>query len=235
MRLFLSSKVAIGQAVDEETEVESELGLVPAVPELAGHAEAIAREEFDGLLVVRRGCAVEEVDLMGPCLTPLRRTSIDAALRDLALQPREKAAPRRPVVASDSVSSRSFCVAMSEAAQLDEIDAVVAVVVLRVAEQPASTAGDRDRGLGGGVLWREEIGMPGHRTDDQVFEAAFVVSVVTPRPPPSPPDRTPRLLEVHLAKHMRFVDLVRQPGGSFTHVEFAGDDVGDQTRSVFVG
>ena len=36
VKLFLSSKVAMGRAIDEETEVEGEAGLVLAVAELGG-------------------------------------------------------------------------------------------------------------------------------------------------------------------------------------------------------
>jgi hypothetical protein len=42
-----------GQAVDEDYEIERALPLVAAVGKLAGHAEAIAREELDGRRVAR--------------------------------------------------------------------------------------------------------------------------------------------------------------------------------------
>ena len=44
---------------------------------------------------------------------------------------------------------------------------------MRVAEQPAGAAGDWRGGLGRDVLGREQVGVPSHRADDQVFEAAF--------------------------------------------------------------
>ena len=54
-----------GQAVDEEAEVEGELGVAGAVPELAGDAEAVQVVEGRGLCVAWGGCAVEEVEVVG--------------------------------------------------------------------------------------------------------------------------------------------------------------------------
>ena len=50
------------QPVDEEAEVERELGVVAAVVELPGHAEAVLLVEPVGCGVVRGGAAVEEVE-----------------------------------------------------------------------------------------------------------------------------------------------------------------------------
>ena len=50
-----------GQAVDEQHQVERELGLVPAVAELARHAEDVGLPERLGLVVAGRGAAVEEL------------------------------------------------------------------------------------------------------------------------------------------------------------------------------
>ena len=64
VRLFFSSNVAIGQAVDEQRQVERVGGLVPAVAKLAGDGEAVQREALGGLGVARRRRAVEQVDVV---------------------------------------------------------------------------------------------------------------------------------------------------------------------------
>ena len=50
------------QPVDKEAEVERELGVIAAVVELPGHAEAVLPVEPVGCGVVRGGGAVEEVE-----------------------------------------------------------------------------------------------------------------------------------------------------------------------------
>ena len=120
-----------------------------------------------------------------------------------------------------------------EAAELDEVDAVVAVVVVRIAEQPAGAAGDGSGGLGRDVLGREQIGVPGHRADDQVFEAALGrVGGHASTGSSSSTSGSSARLDVDLVERLRLVDLVRQPRRGFADVELAGDDVGDQAGAV---
>ena len=54
-----------GQAVDEQGQIERELGLVAAVAQLAGDAEAVGGEALGGLGVAGRRGAVEEVQAWG--------------------------------------------------------------------------------------------------------------------------------------------------------------------------
>ena len=86
------------QAVDEEAQVERELRLVAAVAELPRDAEAVGGVALGGLVVAGRGRAVEEVEVMRAVLDPVAQHVDGAALRDLALQPRQELAPRRPVL-----------------------------------------------------------------------------------------------------------------------------------------
>ena len=103
------------QAVDEQAEVERELRLVGAVAELPRDAEAVAREELDRRLVVRRRRPVEEVDVVRPVLDPVAEDVDRAALRDLALQPREEAcAASARRCRARARRARSSCVAMTK-------------------------------------------------------------------------------------------------------------------------
>src|SRR6266508_873723 len=70
------------QAIDEQAEVERELRLVGAVPELARDAEAVARKPLDRLLVVRRRSAVEEVDVVRAVLDAVAQDVDSPAARD---------------------------------------------------------------------------------------------------------------------------------------------------------
>ncbi len=87
-----------GQAVDEEAQVERELGLVAAVAQLAGDAEAVGGVALAGLRVARRGRAVEEVEVVRAVLDAVAQHVDDAALGDLALQAGQELAPRRAVL-----------------------------------------------------------------------------------------------------------------------------------------
>ena len=74
-----------GQPVDEEAEVEGELGVAGAVPELAGDAEAVQAIEGRGLVVAGGGGAVEEVEVVGAVVDPVPEHVDGAAPRDLAM------------------------------------------------------------------------------------------------------------------------------------------------------
>ena len=81
------------QPVDEEAEVERELGVVAAVMELPRHAEAVLTVEPLGCGVVRGRRAVEEVEAVRPVLEALAQQVDGAALVDFALQPGQELAP----------------------------------------------------------------------------------------------------------------------------------------------
>ena len=86
------------QTVDEETKVESTLGLVTAVAELACDGEAVLRVAFSGGGVAGRRCTVEEFDVMWPVLDPLAEHVNHAAFADLALEAGQKLAPGRAIL-----------------------------------------------------------------------------------------------------------------------------------------
>ena len=86
------------QPVDEQGQVEGQLRLVAAVPQLAGDAEAVGGVSLDGCGIVGRGRAVEEVDVQRTVLDPVAQDVDRPALGDLALQAREEAAACRPVL-----------------------------------------------------------------------------------------------------------------------------------------
>ena len=74
-----------GQTVDEQAQVEGELRVVVAVPELPGHAEAVLQIQGRGLLVSRRRRAVHQVDLVRAVLHALSEHVDCAALGDFPL------------------------------------------------------------------------------------------------------------------------------------------------------
>src|SRR5688500_3217733 len=93
-------------------------------------------------------------------------------LRDLTLETREKFAPRRAVDAQLQGLQDLVLGCHEEAAQLNEIDAVLTVIVARVTEQPAGAAGHRRRGLGCDVRRDEDVRASAHTADDQLLETA---------------------------------------------------------------
>ena len=126
-----------GQAVDEEAQVERELRLVAAVAQLAGDAEAVRGVALRGLGVARRRRAVEQVELVRPVLDAVAQHVDDAALADLALQAGQELAPRRAVLVEVERLGRLGLGGLQEGAELRQVDAVLAVVVLGLAADPA--------------------------------------------------------------------------------------------------
>ena len=121
------------QAVDEQAQVQGKLGLVPAVAQLPGDAEAVLPIEDLGTLVPRRRRAVEQVDLVRPALDPLAQHVDAAALGDLALQAGQESAPRRAVLAQSQRCRDLGLRGAEEGRQLRQVEAELPVVVLRVA------------------------------------------------------------------------------------------------------
>ena len=161
------------QAVDEQAEVERELRLVAAVAELAGDAEAVGRVALDR----RRRCPATACRrrgrVMRAVLDAVAQHVDHAALGDLALEPGEEAAARRAVAVERERLGERPAASPRGTPRAGRGRRVLAVVVVRVAEQPAGAAGDGSGGLGRDVLGREQVDVPGHRADDQVFEAAL--------------------------------------------------------------
>ena len=87
------------QTVDEQAQIQREPGIVAAVSELPGDTEAVLLVQNPGLLIARRRCPVEQVDLMRSVLDPPAQHIDRAVPGDLTLQASQKLAPPRAVQA----------------------------------------------------------------------------------------------------------------------------------------
>ena len=126
-----------GEPVDEEPDVERALRVVPAVPELPGDAELVLEEAPLGRLVLGGGRAVEEVEVVGAVLDPVAQDVDRAALADLPLEAGEKLAAGWAVFVEADSGSGVRLGGVEEGAELDQVDAVLAVVVVMIAgDQP---------------------------------------------------------------------------------------------------
>ena len=74
-----------GEAVDEQPDVERALSVVTAVAKLARDGEAVLPEASLGFLVLGRGRAVEELEVVGTVLDAVAEDIDRAALGDLSL------------------------------------------------------------------------------------------------------------------------------------------------------
>ena len=161
------------QAVDEEAQVEGELGLVAAVAQLPGDAEAVGRVALLGLGVARGRCAVEEVEVERTVLDPSPQHVDGATLGDLALEAGQELAPGRPVLVQvQGLGHLGLCL-VEEGRKLGQVDAVLAVIVLRRAADPTHPIVGvrlvpRSRGRGTGLA-----GGAGERGADQPFQAVL--------------------------------------------------------------
>ena len=101
-----------GKAVDEQPDVERGLGPVPAVAQLARDRIVVQFELPPGHVIPGRRGAMEELQVVGPCLTKRRSTS---TVSRLLISPcnrvrklrrvRQSSASRSPVAASSCVDS----------------------------------------------------------------------------------------------------------------------------------
>ena len=161
-----------GEPVDEEPDVQRALSVVPAVAKLAGDAELVLAEAPLGGLVLGRGRAVEEVEVVGAVLDAVAEDGDGAAFGDLALEAGEELAAGGAVLVEAEGGGGVGLGGVEEGAELDEVDAVLAVVVVMVAGGPADAAvgggGFADGAAGGGVA-----GVAGEGFADEAFEAAF--------------------------------------------------------------
>ena len=129
-----------GEAVDEEPDVQRALGVVAAVAELAGDAELVLAEAALGRLVLGRGRAVEEVEVVGAVLDAVAEDLDGAAFGDLALESGQELAAGGAVFVEAEGGGGVGLGGVEEGAELDEVDAVLAVVVVVVAGGPAYAA-----------------------------------------------------------------------------------------------
>ena len=158
------------QTVDEETEVEGTLGLVAAVAELPGDAEAVGLVERLWLLVARRGRAVEEVEMVRAVLQALAQHVDGAALGDLTLQASEELAPVGLSWSRSRGSATFGCVVAQEGPKLNEVHAVLAVVVTWVAADPTSAVSGRPLTHLTGRIGTLITGRAGQRCANQPFK-----------------------------------------------------------------
>ena len=161
-----------GESVDEEPDIERSLGLVPAVAKLTGDSEAVQLEAPFGLQVLGRWGAVEEIKVVRAVLDAVAKDVDGASLVYFALQAFEKLMASGAVFAKPEGGGRIGLGCVKESLKLDEVDAVLPVVVVVVAGGPAySTIGCRrfpDRAPG-----RRIARITCQCLADQPFKAAF--------------------------------------------------------------
>ena len=125
------------QSVDEQAQVEGQLCVVVAVPELSCDAEPVLLIQDSRPLVAGRGRAVEEIEVVRPVPDTLAQHVYRATLGDLTLEASEEPASRWAVL----IEAERLCGfglgLTQERGKLREVHAVLAVVVGRVAAHPA--------------------------------------------------------------------------------------------------
>lgn len=128
------------QAVDEETQVESELGFIAAVAQLAGDGKAVGGETLDGFGVAGGGGAVKEIDLVRPVHEAVAQDMDDAMLADFTLKTGEEFMADRGLFEETEGFDQFGLGGLDEERELGEIDGVFAVVIGGVAGQPTAAA-----------------------------------------------------------------------------------------------
>ena len=161
-----------GQAVDEEAEIEGELPVVVAVPELARDAEPVQAVEGRGLVVAGRGGAVEEVEVVGAVVDPVPEHVDGAAARDLAVEAGEELTPGGAVQVEVEQLGGFGLGCAEEGREVGEVDAELAVVVFGVAWEPSDAVA---RGTFARCGRRSRVTVRGadQRLADEGFQSAF--------------------------------------------------------------
>src|SRR5579862_5705949 len=111
--------------------------------------------------------------MVRPVFDPMAQDVDYATLGDFTLQTREKLLARWAIRLELQGLDEMLLGRHEESPQLQEVDAELPVVVIRIAQKPADAARNGNRGFGRDVCGNEDVGTPGHVTDDQLFEAAL--------------------------------------------------------------
>ncbi|WP_399253919.1 hypothetical protein [Synechococcus sp. CS-1326] len=96
-----------------------------------------------------------------------------AATGDLPLEPRQELAASGPIGGKGHCFKGFGLGGQQETAQLHQIDAVVAVVMGGISQQPTGATSHRHAGFGGHVGRHQHIGAAGHGPQDQRLQALF--------------------------------------------------------------
>ena len=166
-----------GQAVDEQAQVQRQLRVVCAVPELAGDAEAVLAVEDLGLHIPRRGCAIEQVNGMRPVLDSLAQHVNSAALGDFPLQPGQEPAPVRAIFVQVQRGCRLGLGFAQKSGKLSQVNTVFPVIVLWVSVYPARPV--VRRALLNPALWAGLRVKPVSAAQMRLSSPFSLVSVVT--------------------------------------------------------
>ena len=162
------------QAVDEQGQVEGGPRPVPAVAKLPRDRKAVRIVERRRVFVAGGRRAEEQIDVMRPVREALAQHVDGSAPGRLRLQPRQELAPCRAVLVQGKGIVQAGLGVRQKRHELAEVHAVFAVVVVRVAADPAGAVGGRPlahpvRGRGGIRL----AGQTGEGRADPPFEAAL--------------------------------------------------------------
>ena len=158
-----------GQAVDEQANVQGKLCVVVAVSELPGHAEAVLPVQGRRLRVPRRRRAIHQVYLVRTVLHALPQHVDGPALGDLPLQPSQELAPGRAILSEAQRRGSDRLSGVEEGRELGQVDAVLAVVVVRVAAYPAEAVDGRPL-LQHAAFRRRVAGRARQRLADQALQ-----------------------------------------------------------------
>ena len=110
---------------------------------------------------------------MRPVLEAVAEHVDAAAPGDLPLQSRQELAAGGTIDLQRQAIEGIGLGGHQEAAQLNEIDAVVAVVMGGISQQPTGATSHRHTGFGGGMGGHKNIGTAGHGPHDQSLQALF--------------------------------------------------------------
>ena len=128
------------ETVDEERNVQRALRLVAAVAQLPGHGETVLAETLAGRVVALRGATVEQLEIVRAVADTVAQHVDGAALADFALYSCEKLASNRTVLEESQRLTRLWLSSPKESGQLDQIEAMVAVVVEPTSGAPTHPA-----------------------------------------------------------------------------------------------
>ena len=127
------------------------------------------RKRRAALTFPAEGRAVEEFEVVGAVLDSVPEYVDGAALVDLALEAGEELAAGGAVLAEAESGGGVGSGGLEEGAELNEVDAVFAVIVVVVAGRPADAAVAGGRLADGATRWRLAW-IAGQRLADQAFE-----------------------------------------------------------------
>src|ERR1035441_7967360 len=127
--LVLQLEGGDGESIDENAEIERQLRLVLAIPELASDTEDVCSKLLNRLGVPGGRATVKQIDVGRTVVDALSQDINNTALCDLTLQPGKELQSLRPILHERKLLDNLRLGCSQEGQELRQVNGVIAIIV----------------------------------------------------------------------------------------------------------